>query len=75
MTYTAASTPVFTTPKVHEEQYVQSIHDTWKQILNGWLPESAYEFDSTRVAFEYYDERDHGTMAQMDIYIPVKQRE
>lgn len=66
---------VFTTPKVHEEQYVQSIHDTWKQILNGWLPESAYEFDSTRVAFEYYDERDHGTMAQMDIYIPVKQRE
>lgn len=66
---------VFTTPKVHEDQYVQLIHDTWKQILNGWLPESAYEYDSERMAFEYYDERDHGTMAQMDIYIPVKQCE
>ena len=66
---------VFTTPRVHEEEYVPSIHDTWKQILERWLPESAYEYDTTRVDFEYYDERDHGEMAQMDIYIPVRQRE
>ena len=62
---------VFTTPLVEESQYIQSIHDTWKEILSSWLPQSGYEYDSSREAYEYYDERDHGTMAQMDIYIPI----
>ena len=62
---------IFTTPIVDEEQYFQSIRDTWKQILGNWLPESIYEYDDSRAEFEYYDERDHGSMAQMDIYIPI----
>lgn len=65
---------VFTTPLVNEDQYVQAIHDTWKQILTHWLPESKYEYDTTRVDYEYYDERDHGETAQMDICIPIRQR-
>lgn len=66
---------IFTTPLVEESQYVQSIHDTWRQILEHWLPESKYEYDSTRMDYEYYDERDHGEMAQMDICIPIRRRE
>ena len=66
---------VFTTPLVDEAQYVQSIHDTWEQILTHWLPESKYEYDGARVDYEYYDERDHGTTAQMDICIPIRERE
>lgn len=65
---------VFTTPRVAEDQYVQSIHDTWKQILGGWLPQSGYEYDDAREGYEYYDERDHGETAQMDIYVPVRAR-
>ena len=66
---------IFTTPLVDEEQYVQSIHDTWKQILNQWLPESKYEYDGARIDFEYYDERDHGGTTQMDIYVPIRDRQ
>ena len=69
---------VFTTPLVDEEQYVQSIHDTWERILNQWLPESNYEYDGARVDFEYYDERDHSWLhdgkSRMDIYIPITER-
>jgi AraC family transcriptional regulator len=66
---------VFTTPLVDEEQYTQSIHDTWKLILDFWLPQSHYEYDETRVDYEFYDERDHSAMVQMDICIPIRQRE
>jgi len=66
---------IFTTPLVDEEQYVQSIQDTWRQILEQWLPGSEYEYDSTRIEYEYYDERDHswlhGGKSRMDIYVPV----
>jgi len=62
---------IFTTPLV-QEHYAQSIKDTWKEILEHWLPESKYEYDNTRVEYEYYDERDHGRPMQMDIYVPVK---
>lgn len=65
---------VFTTPQVNEEQYVQSIHDTWREILNDWFPGADYEYDSTRDEFEYYDERDHGTTVQMDICVPVRRK-
>lgn len=65
---------VFTTPRVAEDQYVQSIHDTWGQVLGSWLPQSGYEYDEAREGYEYYDERDHGETAQMDIYVPVRKR-
>ena len=65
---------VFTTPRVSEEQYVQSIHDGWREILENWFPQSDYEYASTREEFEFYDERDHGSNPQMDICIPVRKR-
>ena len=30
--------------------------------------------DEAREGYEYYDERDHGETAQMDIYVPVRKR-
>ena len=67
---------IFTTPLVDQEQYVQSIQDTWKKIFEQWLPGSECEYDSTRVEYEYYDERDHSWLhdgkSRMDIYVPVK---
>jgi len=66
---------VFTTPKVSNEQYPQSIADTWAEILTRWLPESPYEYDDARLDFEAYDERDHGGIVQMDICVPIRQRE
>ena len=66
---------VFTTPKVPNGQYPQSIADTWTEILTRWLPGSAYEYDDARLDFEAYDERDHGAMVQMDICVPVRLRE
>jgi AraC family transcriptional regulator len=65
---------VFTTPKVPDEQYPQSIADTWEKILTGWLPGSQYEYDDTRLDFEAYDERDHGDIVQMDICVPIRER-
>jgi AraC family transcriptional regulator len=70
---------IFTTPLVDEDQSVGSIQDTWKQILDDWLPESKYAHDGTRTDFEYYDERDHAWLhdgkSRMDIYIPIRERE
>jgi len=63
---------VFTTPKLPDAQYPQSIADTWEEILTRWLPGSPYEYDDKRPDFEAYDERDHGGIVQMDIYVPVK---
>lgn len=65
---------VFTTPQVREEQYVRCIHDTWREILDGWFPQSEYEYDGTRDEYEFYDERDHGDHPQMDICIPVRRK-
>ena len=65
---------VFTTPKVPDAQYTQSIADTWAEILTRWLPESPYEYDDARPGFEAYDERDHDDIAQMDICIPIQRR-
>ena len=65
---------VFTTPKVPDEQYTQSIADTWEKILTGWLPESQYEYDEIRLDFEAYDDRDHGNIVQMDICVPIRER-
>jgi len=65
---------VFTTPEVPDEQYPNSIANTWKEILTNWLPNSQYEYDETRLDYEAYDERDHGDVVQMDIYVPLRKR-
>ena len=66
---------VFTTPLVAEDAYVQSIQDTWQKILTQWLPASVYAYDDARMAYEYYDERDHAWLhdgkSRMEIRVPV----
>ncbi|MNC31090.1 Bacterial transcription activator, effector binding domain [compost metagenome] len=66
---------VFTTPRVPEKEYPQSIADAWKEILTNWLPNSDYEYDESRLDFERYDERDHAWLhegtCQMEIAIPI----
>lgn len=73
---------VFSTPPVPFEQHdrcAQVIQETWNEILTQWLPHSEFEYDETRRDYEYYDYRDHGwyfeNKRQMDICIPVRQRE
>jgi AraC family transcriptional regulator len=65
---------VFTTPKAPDDQYPRMIADTWTEILTRWLPDSRYEYDETRLDYEAYDERDHGDIVEMDIYLPIKER-
>lgn len=48
------------------------VKETWKYILNEWFPKSDYEFDETKLDFEFYDERCHGLdNAVMEIYVPI----
>jgi len=50
-------------PLTHDEDevYTQNaaLQDTWKYILENWLPESEYEYDDTRMDYKYHDERAH----------------
>ncbi|MDR0898539.1 MAG: helix-turn-helix domain-containing protein [Oscillospiraceae bacterium] len=73
---------VFSTPPVPFEQhdrYAQVIQDTWNDIFTKWLPNAEFAYDETRKDYEYYDYRDHGwyfeNKRQMDICIPIRQRE
>ena len=68
---------VFTTAPVDmrldDHALAKRIRETWKYIFRVWFAEEAYEYDCTREAFEYYDERCHYQEdAIMDIYIPIK---
>jgi AraC family transcriptional regulator len=70
----AATYAVFTTPEVDDKDFVSSIQGTWKYILEEWLPNSAYEIDSSKLDFEFYDEHCHPweyEKIRMDIYIPI----
>ncbi|WP_404825652.1 AraC family transcriptional regulator [Fictibacillus norfolkensis] len=62
---------VFTTPKASEENFVQSIQQTWVEIFSKWFPDSGYEHNG-KLEFELYDERCYGDEnKQIDIYIPL----
>ena len=70
---------IFSAPLSDDENFVQTVQDTWNEIFTGWLPQSEFEFDKTRQEFEYHDRRDHGWYfggkVQIDICIPIRQRE
>ena len=74
---------VFSTPPTvlfdQHDEYARLIQDTWNDIFLKWLPDSEFEYDETRKDFEYYDYRDHGwyfgNKRQMDICIPIRQRD
>ena len=72
---------VFTTPPVDysednenaEEDFVKSIKGTWKYIFNEWFTNSGYEYNDSKMDFEFYDERCHFRKdTVMEIYVPVK---
>jgi len=50
---------VFTTPLAGDDTQLAALQDTWKYVLEDWLPGSEYEYDDTRIDYEYHDERAH----------------
>ncbi len=50
------------------EELAERMRETWRYASEQWLPTSAYESDTGRMAFEYY----LGSDAM--VYIPVKQK-
>ncbi|WP_332888827.1 AraC family transcriptional regulator [Paenibacillus selenitireducens] len=78
-----ATYAVFTTPPVdvtvggrngkeNTEDFPNAVRQTWKYIFQEWFEKSDYEYDETKLDFEYYDERCHFRPdTVMDIYVPV----
>ena len=64
---------IFTTPPT-EENFPETIVETWRYIYETWLPDSGYELAGQGIDYEFYDERCHGKPYAMDICIPVKKR-
>ncbi|WP_062237672.1 AraC family transcriptional regulator [Fictibacillus sp. FJAT-27399] len=63
---------VFTTPKVAENEFSDSIQATWQYIFKEWFPSSGYEH-AGGVEIELYDERSISPESkQMDILVPIK---
>lgn len=80
ITVPEAEYAVFTTPPVNNISPLQqnddplsiAVKETWKYIFNEWFPNSDYQFDETKMDFEFYDERCHGTEnSVMEIYVPI----
>lgn len=81
-----ATYAVFTTPpvdvtrgdgegKANTVDFPKAIKATWKYIFVEWFKDSGYEYDQSKLDFEYYDERCHFRKdTVMDIYIPVIQK-
>jgi len=69
---------IFSTPPA-VDSFLQAAQDTWNEIFLHWLPQSEFEYDDARRDFSYHDLRDHGWYfggkLQIDIYIPIRQRE
>ena len=68
---------VFTTPLAGDDTQLVAMQDTWKYILEDWLPESEYEYDDTRLDYEYHDERAHSDWRDdgkccTEIRIPIR---
>ena len=61
---------VFSTPPT-QENFAQSVIDTWRYIFEVWLPNSEYALAPTGLDYEFYDERCHGAPYSMDICIPL----
>lgn len=83
ITVPEAEYAVFTTPPVNNIDTTQTLDDplsiavkeTWRYIFNEWFPNSDYEFDETKMDFEFYDERCHGSEnLVMEIYVPITRK-
>jgi AraC family transcriptional regulator len=57
----------------NDVDFAKMIKNVWSYIFNQWFESVDFEYDESREAFEYYDERCHYRKdAVMDIYIPIK---
>jgi len=70
---------VFTTPLSDDNTQNAILQETWKYILEDWLPGSEYEYDDARTDYEYHDERAHGDWRDdgkccTEIRIPIRKR-
>ena len=70
---------VFTTPLADDNTQLAATQDTWKYALEEWLPNSEYEYDDTRLDYEYHDERAHSDRRDdgkccTEIRIPICKR-
>lgn len=75
---------IFTTPPVDTSNeatydggdFADTIKATWKYIFEEWFPNSGYQFEESKLDFEYYDERCHSRPdTVMDIYVPICKKE
>lgn len=58
--------------QTYDDPLSMAVKETWRYIFNEWFPNSDYEFDETKMDFEFYDERCHGfENAVMEIYVPI----
>ena len=52
--------------------FSKAIKATWKYIFEEWFPESGYQYDESKLDFEFYDERCHARPdTVMEIYVPI----
>lgn len=68
---------IVTTPPVDmtlgDNELAFIVKKVWRYIFEQWFETVEFQFDETREAFEYYDERCHYRKdAVMNIYIPIK---
>lgn len=80
ITVPEAEYAIFTTPpinslpteQIYDDPLSIAVKETWRYIFNEWFPNSNYEFDETKMDFEFYDERCHDVKhAVMEIYVPI----
>lgn len=68
---------VFTTPPVNMQEdgdiLAKTVRKVYRYIFNNWFLTSEYEYDSSRMDFEFYDERCHYLRDSiMEIFIPIR---
>lgn len=69
------TTPVDTTNDKEQKNFAKIIADTWKYIFEDWFKDSGYDYDESKLDFEFYDERCHHRQdTVMDIYVPIKKK-
>lgn len=64
--------PVDSSNDSEQNEFAQEIVRTWKYIFEEWFPSSGYEYDESKLDFEFYDERCHFRKdTVMEIYVPI----
>jgi AraC family transcriptional regulator len=58
-----------------DSDFSKAIKATWKYIFEDWFPNSNYQYDESKLDFEFYDERCHSRPdTVMEIYVPITEK-